>query len=123
MSSLSPFWSHLQVDLVPSMALASADSNGSFAQERLPHQDHAWSSASGKPGSSGQLSRGRVVNGSVMEVFSCPRVLAREAAAHRAALERRCQRQKLSGVALWDGRGEGERSGFAGARALRCTVL
>ena len=79
-----------RMTLFPPMASASAPahSNGSFAQKQSLHQDHAWSSASGEPGSPGQPSRGRVVNGSVMEVFLWPRVLAREAAARWAALER-----------------------------------
>lgn len=76
-----------RMTLFSPMALASADSNGRFAQEQSPHQDHAWSSANRELGSPGQPSQGRVVNGSVMEVFSCPGVLAREAAVHWAVLE------------------------------------
>ena len=73
--------------LVPLMALASADSNRSFAPRALAASGPRLELRQQRAGSPGQPSRGRVVNGSAMEVSRCCRVLAREAAACRAAPE------------------------------------
>lgn len=68
------------------LSLASADSKRRFAQEQSLHQDRSWRSTREELGSPGQPCQGRVAPGSVMEIFSWPCVLAREAAACWAAL-------------------------------------
>lgn len=109
-----------QMTLLPPMSLASADSNGSFAQEQPLHQDHFWSSTHGERGSPGQLCQGRVAPGSAMEVFSWPCVLVREAAACWAALKQRCQQWKLSCVTLWGSEVKVKGLGF---EVLACCVV
>lgn len=90
------------------MSLASPDSNRHFAQEQSLHQDHSWRSIRGEVGSPGQSCQGKVAPGLVMEVFSWPCVLVREAAVETF----------MCHAVGW--RGEGERSGFPGAHVLCC---
>lgn len=69
-----------QMTLFPPMSLASADSSGRFAQEQSLHEDHSWRSTRGELGSPGRSCQGGVAPGLVMEVFSWPCVLVKDAA-------------------------------------------